>query len=64
MTLDEARARIGKRVRYVREKDFPAIGEITSVNDTYVFVRYRNRGGWGWETQSKATRPEDLEPTP
>lgn len=37
----------------------PAGGEdgvITSVNDTYVFVRYR--GDFG----SKATRPEDLRP--
>lgn len=29
---------------------------VTSVNDTYVFVRY------GSDTHSKATRPEDLQP--
>ena len=55
MTLDEARAAIGRAVVY-----YPTVGKnedgvITSVNDTFVFVRY------GAAKQSAATRPEDLE---
>ena len=35
-------------------KDQNELGVITSVNETYVFVRYGN------DINSKATRPEDL----
>lgn len=57
MTLAEARQLIGRTVIYRR---WPVtagpsdIGVITSVNDTYVFVRYRS------DTHSKATDPRDL----
>ncbi len=60
MTLDEARACIGHLVRYTPTIGAPEVGEIVSVNDEYVFVRYVNGRG-GWKTQSEATRPEDLE---
>lgn len=58
MTLDEARELIGQKVVY-RAGHVPAteVGEegvITSVNDTYVFVRY------GAHIGSQATSPEDL----
>lgn len=51
MTLEKAKASIGKWVRY--EKD-GAIGTITIVNERYVFVKY-SRGGSGI-----ATSPQDL----
>lgn len=57
MTLDDARQHIGHGVVY-RPRHYPPDteqGVITSVNDTYVFVRY------GTNTHSKATRPEQLE---
>lgn len=54
MTIDEARARIGKPVIYAAGGGFAEKGVITSVNDTYVFVRYGSNQG------SQATRPEDL----
>lgn len=55
MTLDEARQSIGSGVVFrggasSEDED----GVITSVNDTYVFVRY------GGDQHGKATRPEDL----
>lgn len=57
MTLDEAREHIGHGVIYrpyigglARAEE----GTITSVNDSYVFVRYAGDVG------SKATSPEDL----
>lgn len=55
MTLDEARQNIGADVVFrggASTED--ENGVITSVNDTYVFVRYSD----GWSSQ--ATRPEDL----
>ena len=55
MTLEEARQHIDRAVIYRTEGQPPEDGVITSVNDAYVFVRYR---GWGG---SKATRAEDLE---
>ena len=55
MTLDEARQNIGADVVFrggasAEDED----GVITSVNDTYVFVRYAG------DQHGKATRPEDL----
>lgn len=59
MTLDEARAGIGRGVVYwATRRDCGGqleSGVITSVNETFVFVRY------GAAKQSAATRPEDLE---
>lgn len=40
MTLDEARARIGERVRYTTNSGRYEYGEITGVNGRYVIVRY------------------------
>lgn len=59
MTLDEARELIGNKVVYraphQHRYDSPGQeGVVTSVNDTYVFVRY------GASTTSQATRPQDL----
>lgn len=58
MTLEEARNNIGRYVVYTPfegcSDNQKELGVITSVNDTYVFVRY------GDELHSKATRPEDL----
>ena len=57
MTLDEARRHIGNAVVYWDDHhDHAEQGVVTSVNDTYVFVRY------GSDSHSKATRPEDLTP--
>jgi len=56
MTLDEARERIGSGVVYQSRPGAPLEdGEITSVNDTYVFVRYTG------DRTSKATSPGALE---
>jgi len=56
MTLDEARRHIGAGVTYRPNRYFRAEdGEITSVSDYYVFVRYVGDRG------SKATRPQDLD---
>lgn len=56
MTLSEARERIGSGVVY---RPYPGAqaedGEITSANDSYVFVRFVG------DRQSKACRAEDLE---
>lgn len=46
---------LGRPIRIPFEPAKVEMGVITSVNDTYVFVRYVGR----W--QSQATRPEDLE---
>jgi hypothetical protein len=58
MTLLEARQNIGRLVIYRpmrrKTKERGDEGVITSVNDTYVFVRY------GTQQTSEATRPEDL----
>jgi len=58
MTLAQARAAIGHKVRYhppiAGATDRTEVGVISSVNDRYVFVAY-GRGG------TQATRPEDLE---
>ena len=58
MTLEEARNNIGRYVVYIPfngcSDNQKELGVITSVNDTYVFVRY------GDDLHSKATRPEDL----
>lgn len=55
MNLDDARANVGNGVVYKRPDTRLEDGVITSVNDTYVFVRYAG------DQTSKATRPEDLE---
>lgn len=59
MTIEQARAKIGARVRYHPPGAETALidedGRISSVNDRYVFVIYQ--GGMG----AKATRPDDLE---
>lgn len=57
MTLDEARERIGLKVIY-RSPGNPLAeeGVITSVNDSFVFVRYGSQAG------SQATYPADLSP--
>ena len=55
MTLEEARAHIGAGVVYDPKFGLPKEdGVITSVNDTYVFVRYSVQG------RGIATYPEDL----
>ena len=58
MTLQEASELIGRKVVYQPFKNCDnnclEYGVITSVNDTYVFVRYGN------DVNSKSTRPEDL----
>lgn len=55
MTLKEAREYIGGAVIYLKAKnDNERIGYITSVNDTYVFVRF------SFSLTSQAVRPEDL----
>ena len=57
MTLDEARTRVGNGVVY-RPRPGAKVeqGTVTSVGETFVFVRY------GADTVSKATRPQDLAP--
>jgi hypothetical protein len=52
MTLDEAAANIGRNVVY---RPLGEEGVITSVNNSYVFVRYR-----GDLVASKATCADDL----
>lgn len=54
MTLAQARELVGRTVLY-RWGRSNNTGVITSVNDTYVFVRY------GSSQQGIATRPQDLE---
>jgi len=58
MTLETARKNIGNSVVYIPFEDCGRAqiehGVITSVNDSYVFVRY------GRDINSKATRAEDL----
>ena len=60
MTLDEARQAIGRKVVYwppgpARPYVAAEEGVITSVNDSYVFVRYGSQAG------SAATNAENLE---
>ena len=59
MKLKEAK--IGMSVIYTPYKackpEDKELGVITSMNNIYVFVRYED------ECISKATRPEDIEPT-
>lgn len=66
MTLEEARAAVGRKVVYrpphwksVKRKNpgpwAPEEGVITSVNDSFVFVRYGSQAG------SAATNAENLE---
>lgn len=58
MTLDQAAQALAQH-RPVLYRPFPGApperGAITSLNDSYVFVRY------GDSLHSQATRPEDLE---
>jgi len=42
---------VGEKSKIVKEEN---LGEVTSFNDTYVFVRYKDKSG------SQATKPEDL----
>jgi hypothetical protein len=55
ITLEEARALVGKTVIYLTGR-LPKheLGVVTSVNDSLVFVRY------GGDVQAKATHPNDL----
>lgn len=60
MTIEEARAHIGERVRYDPGPhrpwaDPPEEGTITSVNDRFIFVHYDRKKA------SEATDPADLE---
>lgn len=55
MTTEEARAHIGAGVTYKNRYGPYEEGVITSVSDSYVFVRY------GSDVASKATYPADLE---
>lgn len=52
MTINEAKANIGVKVE--RRTGILEQGVITSVNDTYVFVRYKG------DEHSKATYPDEL----
>ncbi len=55
MRLNEAREQIGRKVIYKSAPFAPIeVGVITSVNETYVFVRY------GSDQHSKATYPDML----
>jgi hypothetical protein len=55
MTLDEARENIGRGAIYQPYEGAPVeAGDITSVNERFVFVHYAG------DRQSKATRAEDL----
>jgi hypothetical protein len=54
MTLDEARKHVGAGVVYAPSSGKREDGVITSVNASYVFVRYAGDNG------SKATNPADL----
>lgn len=56
MTLDQARKSIGRQVVY-RQRYSAAVeqGEITSVNSTFVFVRYDG------DQHAKATAASELE---
>ena len=56
MTIDEARGHIGEGVVYVPGHGEREDGQITSVSDRFVFVRYTG------SMHSKATDPADLEP--
>lgn len=56
MTLEEARRNIGAGVVYRPNPSVPVEdGEIVSVNDAYVFVRYTG------DRSAKATHPSMLE---
>ncbi len=55
MTLDEARKRVDSGVVYRTAYGRTEDGVITSVNDSYVFVRYAG------DQISKATDPQSLE---
>ena len=58
MTLEEAGTFIGRTVLYLpalRLEGRKSTGVITSVDDSFVYVRY------GGSKYSAATRPEDLE---
>lgn len=54
MTLDEARACIGRSVVYTSGYGPPEEGVITSVSKTFVFVQYAG------QLHSKGTAPENL----
>jgi hypothetical protein len=59
MTIDEARKSIGRGVVYMPGKAWGnEEGVITSVNDAWVFVRYR---GQFPGSPGQATKPEDIE---
>jgi hypothetical protein len=58
MPITTVKRDIGRRVIYMGDRTLPPlerIGEITSLNEHYVFVRYAR------DTTSKATRRDDLE---
>jgi len=55
MTLDEARNKIGSKVVYRTAYGRTEEGVITSVNTSYVFVRY------GSDYTSKATSADSIE---
>ena len=42
---------VGEKSKMIKEEN---LGEVTSLNDTYAFVRYKDKSG------SQATKPEDL----
>jgi hypothetical protein len=55
VTIEEARAAVGRSVVYVPHLGAePEVGTITAVSDSHVFVRY------GRDQLSKATLPELL----
>lgn len=56
ISLEEAANSIGRLVVYSNGYDPPEEGVITSVNDHYVFVRYKIAALYG-----TATDPNDLE---
>lgn len=58
ITLAEARVNIGRGVIYVRPHCDREVGAITSVNERFVFVRYRSQHP---SAHGKATDPADLE---
>lgn len=55
MIIDEARKAVGKRVVYTANHGAQEFGEVTSIREPWVFVKYDG------DQSSKATHPRMLE---